>query len=254
MAEGIIRGMLANGFEPGQISVFDVIAERTKTLAERYGISGCSTTEECVRSADLIVFAVKPQVAESVAAQVKPFLGQDDVFVSICAGVKTESYKSWLPEGQKIVRVMPNTLTETGHGFSAVHFCEEVDEEDKAAVMSMLEANGRVVEIPESMFDSFTAYSCTGPAYILYFMNAMIDAGVRCGFSRRDSREMTIENLIGTAVKTEKTGKHPFEILDTMTSPAGVTIEAVSTMAQDNFYGAVMHSIADADRRSKELG
>lgn len=255
MAEGIIKGMTLDGQLKGkQIRVFDIIAERIRYLADTYGIEGCKTTQEAVKDADAIIFAVRPQDAEHVSAQLKGLMKKDSLFVSICAGVTIGSFEKWLGEDRKIARVMPNTLTETKHGFSAVCFNRYAEDTDKALLQLILNAIGQTVCIAEGMFDTFTAYSCAGPAYLLFLMNAMIDAGVRAGFSRKDSREMTIENFIGTARKTNMTGKHPFEILDTMTSPAGVGIEGIYTMQQEGVYGGVMHSIEEAVKKAGALG
>ena len=124
----------------------------------------------------------------------------------------------------------------------------------QAERQAMLEAIGQVMEINESAFDTFTAYSCTGPAYLLYLMGALTDAGVRSGFSRAQSRAMTIENMIGTAMKLEQTGLHPGVILDTMTSPAGVGIEAICTMKKHGVSGAVMDSVEQAVKKANSLG
>ena len=255
MAEGIIRGMVGSGaFQPEEISVFDIIPARVAFLADTYKIQPSSTTEAAAQDADVVVFAVRPQNAEETCEQVKPFLKQECVFVSICAGVKIESFEKWLGEDKKIVRVMPNTLTQTKHGYTAVCLNENTSKEDAAVVISMMEAIGQVMQISESMFDNFTAYSCAGPAYLLFLMNALIDAGVRTGFSRKDARAITIENMIGTAMKTDQMGAHPFEILDTMTSPGGVGIEGIYTMMQEGVYGGVMHSVEQAAEKSKGLG
>lgn len=254
MAEGIIRGMVKDErFQPEEIHVFDIIPDRVKFLGETYGVQKCFSTEEAAKEADVLVFAVRPQDAENVSLQVKPFIKEECVFVSICAGVTMDSFASWIGKEKKIVRVMPNTLTETHHGYTSICMNENTSKEEASTVIAMMEAIGQVMEISENMFDNFTAYSCTGPAYLLYLMNALIDAGVRTGFSRKEARAITIENMIGTAMKAEQLGAHPFEILDTMTSPAGVGIEGIYTMQKEGIYGSVMHSVEAAANRSKGL-
>ncbi|MBS5386008.1 MAG: pyrroline-5-carboxylate reductase [Clostridiales bacterium] len=254
MAEGIIRGMLKEAsFLPEEIYVYDIISSRVEFLKQEYKIQGCVSIEEATKEADILVFAVRPQDAENVSVQVKSFLEEKSIFVSICAGVRIKSFEQWIGSDKKIIRVMPNTLTETQRGYTSLCMNGNVDREMAEPVFRMMEAIGRVMEIAEDMFDNFTAYSCTGPAYLLYLMNALIDAGVRTGFSRKDARAITIENMIGTAMKVEQIKKHPFEILDTMTSPGGVGIEGIYTMNEEGIYGKIMHSVEEAARRSKEL-
>lgn len=254
MAEGIIRGMVEDvRFKPEEICVYDIIPDRVDFLAKSYGIQGAGTMESAADQADVLVFAVRPQDAKNVTLQVKSLMKETCIFVSICAGVKMESFAGWLGEERKIVRVMPNTLTQTRHGYSSICMNENTSRQEAQIVIDMMEAIGQVMEIKEEMFDDFTAYSCTGPAYLLYLMNALIDAGVRTGFSRKEARAITIENMIGTAMKVKQLGAHPFEILDTMTSPAGVGIEGIYTMQKEGIYGSVMHSVEAAARRSKDL-
>ena len=254
MAEGIIQGMVDDDrFDPQQIYVFDIIPERISFLHEKYGVSGAETMQAAVENSDVLVFAVRPQDAQLVSLQVKKFMLKETIFVSICAGVTMNSFEEFLGGESKIVRVMPNTLTRARHGFSSVCNNVNVSTDELKPVVAMLEAIGQVMFVKESMFDVFTAYSCTGPAYLLYLMSSMINAGVRAGFARKDARAITIENMIGTALKLEQTGLHPYEILDTMTSPAGVGIEGIYTMEKEGLSGALMHSIEEATKRAQEL-
>ncbi|MEG0541482.1 MAG: pyrroline-5-carboxylate reductase [Angelakisella sp.] len=255
MAEGIIRGVVKDSsFDPKSIYVYDIIPERMLFLHNTYGVSTCDTLKDAALLADILVFAVRPQDAEAVSLQVAPFLKDNNIFVSICAGVSMDTFAGYLGNGAKIVRVMPNTLTEAHHGYSAVCLNKNTSNEEVKTVVSMLEAIGQVMEIQESYFDTFTAYSCAGPAYLLYIMSAMVDAGVRAGFSRKDARAMTIENMLGTAIKLEQTGLHPNVILDTMTSPAGVGIEGIYALNEKGVAGAIMHGVEEAIKRSNKLG
>lgn len=255
MAEGIIQGMIKNqNFKAEEIFVYDILGTRLDYLSEKYGIIACKDTESAVTNSDLIIFAVRPQDAEGVCGEIKPYLNKNTVFSTICAGVLTEKYSEWLGAEQKIVRVMPNTLTKTMHGYSAIYPNAVTKDSDLEILNQVLESIGQVIKIREDMFDAFTAYSCAGPAYILHFLSAMIDAGVRAGFSRKEARSLTLENLIGTSMKVTETNMHPLDVLDLMTSPAGVTIEAVYRMNKTGMYASVMDSVGVAVEKSKSLG
>lgn len=255
MAEGIIQGMVKNPyFKAEEIYVYDIVGARVDYLAETYGLNPCKDTKSSVENADLVIFAVRPQDASGVCAEVKPYLSSNTVLATICAGILVEDYAKWLGEEQKVVRIMPNTLTETKHGYSVIYPNAVTEEADLEILNQVLESIGKVMKIRQDMFDAFTAYSCAGPAYILHFLSAMIDAGVRAGFSRKDARALTLENLIGTSMKVSQTGKHPLDVLDLMTSPAGVTIEAVYRMNKTGMYASVMDSVGVAVEKSTSLG
>ena len=254
MAEAIIRKMIKEDkFFPEQIYVYEILEERKRVLEEQYGVITCDNLEEALLESEFTIFAVRPQDAASVILQVKRYLEPSTIFISICAGITIDKFESWLHPTQKIVRVMPNTLTETGKGYSAICANNHILKDEVILVINIFECIGAVVEINEDMFDTFTAYSCAGPAYFLYMINAMIDAGVRAGFSRANARAMVIENILGTAIKLDQTGQHPLEIVDTMTSPGGVSIEAVYTMNQEGLYGSIMRSVEATVSHSKEL-
>ena len=253
MAEGMIKGMLGSGtFQAEEITVYNRTKERAEYLAQTYGVSGSGKLEEAVRDRDLLILAVSEAGVSEVCQRLKPLMKESTVFASICAGSGIRDYQALLGEDKKIVSVMPNTLTETGYGYSAFCKSQTVTEQDLDLLRQVLEAIGQVLEVREEMFDVFTAYSSAGPAFILEFLNAMIDAGVRAGFSRKEARTLCLSNLMGTALQVENTGEHPLELLERMTSPGGVTIEAVYAMNRTGMYGAIMESVADTVARAKK--
>ena len=255
MAEGIIRGMVSDGvFSPKQIHVFDVLPARVSFLEKEYGIVGEGSMESAERDADVLFFCIQPGAAAAVCEQVKPYLPEACVFVPICAGVSIGTFEAILGKDRKIVRVMPNTLTQTHHGVSALCRNPQVTDQDAAPVLEVLNTIGSAIEIPENMFDLFTAYGCTGPTYLFMIANAMMDAGVRAGFSRADARNMTLENMLGVALKLQMTGMHPYQILDTMSCPAGTGIEAIYTLEKEGVYGSIMHAVEMTCRHASEMG
>ncbi|MBN7774104.1 pyrroline-5-carboxylate reductase [Clostridium aminobutyricum] len=254
MAEGIVRGMIGDDrFNARQVHVYDINPQRVEYLQKEYGIIGEVSMQNAVKNADIVIFAVRPQEAHTVGVQLKDFMPKNCIFVSICASVSIATLEQMLGRSSKIVRIMPNTLTQAHYGYSSLCRNANTTAEEAKTVIEIMEAIGRVMEIPEDMFDAFTAYSCAGPAYLLYIMRSMIDAGVHAGFSRQQARSITIENMIGTAIKLNQTDMHPYEILDTMTSPGGVGIEAIYTMEQEGIGGSIMRSFQEAARRVKEL-
>ncbi|MGX8702586.1 pyrroline-5-carboxylate reductase [Caproiciproducens sp.] len=254
MAEGIIRGQINNGaIDAGNIFVYDVIPERVEYLENTYKINGASDMKSAVEKADIVFMAVRPQHADGVLQDIRKWLNSNTLVVSICAGITLDKIQNMLGEKSRIARIMPNVLIEAQHGYSGVCVNSKVNDEDKKAIECMLNALGQTLFISESLFDEFTAFSCAGPAYVLYFLTALIDAGVQSGFSRSDARNMAVENLIGSALMTQKTGKHPYQITDTMTSPAGVTIDGLKVLSETGMHGIVMECVKQAVKRAHEL-
>lgn len=251
MAEGIIRGMVNNQVaDSANIRVYDVIQERMDYLNDTYGVVPVTDIKAAVKGCDIIFIAVRPQDIESVSVRIKNDITADKVIVSICAGIDLKKLADLFGSQSRLARVMPNTLIEARHGFSGICIGENMGEEDKATVSAVFSAIGQTMFINESLFNAFTAYSCAGPAYIMYFINAMIDAGVQCGFSRKDAAAITLENMIGSSMMVTMTGKHPYQITDAMTSPAGVTIEGLYELNKTGFNGIVMSCVKKAVNKS----
>lgn len=152
-----------------------------------------------------------------------------------------------------ILRVMPNTLIQSGNGYSAACINPNVNDDDKVIITNVLNALGQTMYVTENMFETFTAFCCTGPIWFYKTVEAMIDAGVYAGFSRADSRAMVIKNMLGVAQVLDATGAHPALKVDDMTSPAGVTIEALQVLHQERFTGALMTSVDAAVKKANSI-
>lgn len=253
MAEGIIRGMIQNNAcKKENIEVFDVVERRLDYLKETYGIGVVTDIDASIGNSEILFIAVRPQDAEGVLNQIKENNAKAMV-ISICAGITLDTMTVILGKEIHVARVMPNVLIEAKHGYSGVCVSEAVTAEDKADIEEMFAAIGQTMFINEGQFDAFTAFSCAGPAYIMHCIEGMIDAGVQSGFSRFDSRNMVLENIIGSGLMLKKTGEHPFQQVDKMTSPAGVTIEGVAVLNEAGLTGIMMKAVKAALDRTKEL-
>jgi len=254
MAEGIIRGVISNEiFSPKNVTVFDILSERRKYLNSTYGIVEAEDAPTAVKGADVILIAVLPQNIIKVAQNIKNYLSESTIIISICAGIKMEKLENIFGNHHKFVRIMPNTMIDVQHGYSAANVNGQVQPEDKKIVETLLSALGQTMFIDENLFNAFTAYGCAGPAYIMYFLAALIDSGVESGFSRKDAVSIALENLIASALIIQKTGKHPYQITDTMTSPAGIGIAGLHVLSESSFHGTVMSSVKSALDRTNEL-
>lgn len=254
MAEGIIRGIISNEiFDPKNITVFDILSERRKYLNDTYGIKDAEDILSAVEGAEIVLIAVLPQNIVEAVQDIKNNLHESTIIISICAGVKIEKLENIFGDQHKFVRVMPNTMIDVKHGYSAVSTNKNVEDRDKEIIETLLSGLGKTMFIDESLINGFTAYSCAGPAYIMYFIAALVDSGVQSGLPRKDSVAIALENLIASALTLQKTGKHPYEITDKMTSPAGIGIDGLHVLSESGFHGIVMSSVRQALKRTNDL-
>ncbi|PJI07599.1 MULTISPECIES: pyrroline-5-carboxylate reductase [Clostridium] len=255
MAEGIIGGIISDeSFEPKNVIVYDILDERKKYLSSTYGIATAENAVSVVKEADIVVIAVLPQDVKKASEDIKDKISENAIIISICAGINIDKLQNIFGEKHKIVRIIPNTMIEAKHGYSAASLNGKITDSDKKVIETILNSIGKTMFIDEKFINAFTAYSCAGPAYVMYFISALIDAGVESGLSRKDSTAIALENLIASALTIEKTGKHPYEVTDRMNSPAGITISATHVFFETGFHGIVMSAVKKALERTNELG
>lgn len=253
MAEGIINAMIDNKvFDSSKINVYDIAHERLDYLEKTYKVNIFSDSIKACDDSDIILVAVRPQDAKEVLGQLTKYK-DSKLIVSICAGITIEKIQSVLGEASKVVRVMPNVLSDSHHGYTGISLSKEITEEDKKVIKTAFSSLGQVIFIPESQFDAFTAFSCAGPAFVMYCISGLIDAGVQSGFSRQDSRNMVLENFIGSGLSLEQTGEHPMVRIDKMTSPAGCTIDGVAVMSRLGLTGILMEAVKASLDRTRKL-
>lgn len=251
MAEGIVRAMLQSGFAPEDITLQEILSERCNYLEKTYGVTATPDAAKAVEEADLIVVAVVPSLVGAVAAPIRNVIGTETLVMSIAAGVTIESLEGFFGRDKKILRMMPNVLNQAGIGYSAIVAGRNVTDEDRAFAKQITDALGTTKFIAEEMFDVFTSFCSTGPLWVYKFIEAMIDAGVYVGFGRQEARDMVLKNIIGAAKVLEMTGEHPAVKVDAMTSPAGITIEALASLQNSGFASGIMDSVIAATRKAK---
>lgn len=154
-----------------------------------------------------------------VAQTIRPLIKKACIVMSIACGVSLGTLAGMLGDDKKILRVMPNTLIKSGNGYSAACVNPNIDEDDKTLITAVLNALGQTMYVTEDMFETFTAFCCTGPIWLYKTVETLVDAGVYAGFSRMESRNMVIKNMLGVAQVLDNTGAYPAKQVDDMTSP-----------------------------------
>ena len=247
MAEGVLRSLLNREVAKAEdITVSEIFEPRCAYLKETYGVVAAPDVTEAMKDADMFIVAVLPKHVPIVTKTIKEMKKADAIVLSIAAGVTIAKLEEQVGEDAKVVRVMPNTLNQSGNGHSAACVNGNIDEEDKVWVTAVLDSLGQTMYIEESMFGAFTAFSCSGPMWIYELADALIDAGVYVGFSRRDAKNIVLKNILGAGMVLDMTGEAPKEKLDEMCSPGGVTIEGFKALHDDGFPSAVMTSVKKA--------
>jgi pyrroline-5-carboxylate reductase len=190
-----------------------------------------------------------PDLLDEIAPAVRP--GQ--LVMSLAAGITTETIESRLPEGVAVVRVMPNTPALVDEGMSAISRGSHCDEAHLVEAEELMGATGRVMRVPEKQQDAVTAISGTGPAYLFFVVEAMIEAGVHLGLPRSTATELVIQTMVGSAKLLRETGEHPTVLRERVTSPGGTTAAAIRELEDHKVRAAFMVALESARNRSRAL-
>jgi pyrroline-5-carboxylate reductase len=255
MAEAIIRGLLERGLvRPDGVCVGEPVPERRGELAARHGVRTTPANGEAVEGASLVVLAVKPQHVEPALSDLRGRLDPRQLVVSIVAGVPLDTLIGGLAH-RSVVRVMPNTPAQVGEGISVWTATPEVGEAGRALVRSVLGALGEEVEVADERYiDMATALSGSGPGYVFLFLEALVDAGVHLGFARPVAEKLVYQTALGSVVMARETGRHPAELRNAVTSPAGTTAAGLAVLEEGRLRAAIDRCVFAAYERCLELG
>jgi pyrroline-5-carboxylate reductase len=253
MAEALLRGLIAGGTAPAEILVAEPVSSRRQYLAETYGVGTVAANTDVTATCRTVVLAVKPQVAAAVCAGLQDRLG-DRLLVSIMAGVTCSAIEAHVGPGTRVVRAMPNTPALVLQGSAALCRGTHATEEDLATAEELFVATGSVFRVEEKQMDAVTGLSGSGPAYVLTFIEALADGGVKNGLPRETALGLAVQTILGTALLLKETGEHPGSLRDKVTSPGGTTIAGLHALEKGCFRGTVINAVDAATARSKELG
>ncbi|MGN6611486.1 MAG: pyrroline-5-carboxylate reductase [Angustibacter sp.] len=252
MGETLLSGLLRAGRAVGSLVVSERRPERVAELTERYGVRVVDNAA-AAGEASTVVLVVKPQDMASALADVRETLRPGTLVVSLAAGITTATLEAGLPAGTPVVRVMPNTPALVDEGMAAISPGEHCDDAHLAEAEELMRSCGRVIRVPEQYQDAVTAISGSGPAYIFYVVEAMIEAGVLLGLPRATSTELVVQTLFGAATMLRETGEHPTVLREQVSSPAGTTMAALRQLDDHKVRAAFLTAMEAARDRSREL-
>ena len=255
MGEAMIRGLITRDIvAPQQIIVADPMAERLDDLRGRYGIRVTVSNAEAAEAGQVIVLSVKPQNLAEVMPGIRGHLRRQDLLLSILAGTPIRKLADGVAHAA-VVRAMPNTPAQIGQGMTVWTATPEVTTDQRGQAQAILGALGVELFVgDEGYLDMATALSGTGPAYIFMFMEALVDAGVHLGFSRRVSEQLVFQTMRGSLEYAAQSGKHVAELRNQVTSPGGTTAAALYHLEKGGLRTVLSRAIWAAYQRSVELG
>jgi pyrroline-5-carboxylate reductase len=253
MASAIIGGLLRQGMRPDQITVVEPFAETAAQLQRDFGITALPSAGPALARAQLVVWAVKPQLFSEAAAPVMPHT-REALHLSVAAGIRTDSISRWVGS-DRVVRCMPNTPALVGQGMTALYPCPTVTEADKSLVEQVIGTTGQSVWVTqESQLDAVTALSGSGPAYVFYFLEAMTEAGVGMGLPHAQAYQLAVATFAGSASLAAASTESPEVLRQRVTSKGGTTYAAITAMEASGVKPAFIHAMQAAEQRARELG
>lgn len=253
MGSAIIRGLASR--DDIELHGMDQRMAHLRELSEQFGVVMQESAVDLVKACDYIVLAVKPQHAESVVKEITAELNASKCLISICAGLTLDRFEDWTENRCAVVRVMPNTPALVNESVSAI--ClenENLTDEMKDFVPGVFAGIGQAHVLPEKMFDAFTGVIGSGPAYVFYFMEALIDAGVALGLTRPQATEMVKGLFTGSAKLADQSDYSVTQLREMVTSPAGTTIRALMHFDRQALKGDIVDGVFESYFRSVELG
>ncbi|HEY2810388.1 MAG TPA: pyrroline-5-carboxylate reductase [Rhabdochlamydiaceae bacterium] len=209
--------------------------------------------KEAIAHAEWIILAFKPHDLKTAAEQLRSHLHPHQVILSVLAGASLKYLKEALGENNTLVRMMPNLAVEYGEGVIGFAENPEITPELKEHLTSVFSPMGLILWLSEEKMNALTALAGSGPAFILIFIEAMIDAGIALGFTSGDAKNIVMQTLLGTLSLVEHTGKHPGELRWQISSPAGTTIAGKIALEDAKVRSGIIHTFLAAYRRAKEL-
>ncbi|MCP3421754.1 pyrroline-5-carboxylate reductase [Nocardioides pinisoli] len=252
MGETLLSGLVRAGRRVDQLMVGEKRAERARELEDRYGVAVVSNREAAAK-ADTVALVVKPQDMGDVLEEIAPDLRAGQLLVSLAAGITTAYIESRVPDGVAVVRVMPNTPALVDEGMAAISPGSHCDESHLLEAESLMASTGKVLRIPEKQMDAVTAISGSGPAYIFFVVESMIEAGVHLGLPRATATDLVVQTLVGSAAMLRETGSHPVVLREQVTSPGGTTASALRELEVHRVRAAFLAAMEAARNRSREL-
>ncbi|WP_313072871.1 pyrroline-5-carboxylate reductase [Melaminivora sp.] len=253
MASALAGGLLREGLAPARVTVVEPLAAARQALQARLGVQALAAPQAALAQAQLVVWAVKPQVLREAARQALPHLAPGALHLSVAAGIPTDSLARWLGS-ERIVRAMPNTPALVGRGITGLFARPGVDAAARERIGQVIAPTGQHLWVQrEEQLDAVTALSGSGPAYVFLFLEAMEQAGAAMGLPAAQARQLAIATFQGAAELAACSGDAPEVLRQRVTSPGGTTHAAIKRLQEGGVPGHFIAAMQAAEARAREL-
>jgi len=255
MATALARGFVRAGLvAPGQVAASDPSAAARAAFAKEVGAKVTASNAEVVKSAAVLVLAVKPDQVGGVVGEIRELLTEKHCVISIAAGVPLAKLEAGLGAGARLIRVMPNTPALVGASATAFALGKSARPADGELAQKLFSAVGVAFQVKEALLDAVTGLSGSGPAYAYLFIEGLSDGGVAAGLPRDIATRLAAQTVLGSARMVLETGLHPGVLKDMVTSPGGTTIEGLHELEKGKMRGTLISAVRAAAEKSKKLG
>ena len=253
MASAIIGGLIKQGTPANRILVVEPFEEARQRLLAQFGVRVLAAADATLAEAGLVIWAVKPQTFKEAALQTRDFC-VNALHLSVAAGIRSDSIADWLGS-ERVVRAMPNTPALVGLGQTGLFARTAVTDTDKAWIEKVIVTTGALLWVKdEPLLDAVTAISGSGPAYVFFFIEAMVEAGVKMGLTSEQATQLAIGTFEGASQLAKTAGEPPSVLRERVTSKGGTTYAALTSMQNAHVSELFQAALKAAELRAHELG
>jgi len=250
----LLRSYLKQGlFKAKNITATVKHGEKAAALSKELGVAVTSDNHKAVKDADIVLLGLKPQTVGDVLKEIAPDIGKDTLIISVAASVPTTYLEQHLGDRAAVVRAMPNTPAAVGCGMTGICRGAHAGPEHLEIARAMFDAVGRTVAVDEKNMDAVTGLSASGPAFAYIILESLAEAGVKVGLPRDVATLLAAQTMKGSASVVLETGDHPALLKDSVTTPAGCTIDGILELEEGKLRVTLIKAVVKATHRAGEL-
>ena len=239
MGYAMLKGALSS-ISPENVGVTDRSFDKTESIAQETGVRHFESNADCVKNCKYVVFSIKPQVYENVVDEIRKYVDDSKIIISLAPNVSIERLNGMFGKNVRVVRLMPNTPALVGEGMTGYCYDDALfNEEEKTFLADLFNSFGKAVKVSEKIMSAVVCASGSSPAYVFMFIEALADSVVKYGMSRDDAYTFVAQTVLGSAKMVLESGEHPGVLKDRVCSPGGTTIRAVEKLEECGLRNAL---------------
>lgn len=239
MGYAMLKGAISS-ISPENVGVTDRSFDKAESIAQETGVRHFESNADCVKNCKYVVFSIKPQVYENVVDEIRKFVDDSKIIISLAPNVSIEMLNCMFGKNVRVVRLMPNTPALVGEGMTGYCYDDALfNEEEKTFLADLFNSFGKAVKVSEKIMSAVVCASGSSPAYVFMFIEALADSVVKYGMSRDDAYTFVAQTVLGSAKMVLESGEHPGVLKDRVCSPGGTTIRAVEKLEECGLRNAL---------------